>query len=107
VVLLSVQSSVQKGEKFMATKDRRREVRLTAHDENLIVEAAGLAGVSVTEFLLNQALPEAEHIVENHHTITVNQAAYAEFLAALDRPSSYPTELAEQVSKARRLKHVD
>lgn len=91
----------------MALKDRRREVRLSAHDESLIVEAAGLTGVSVTEFLLDRALPDAEQIVTNHHTIVLSEASYARFLEALDAPVSDSDALLEQAQKARRIKHVD
>ncbi len=91
----------------MALKDQRREVRLSRADEDLLVEAAGLSGVSVTEFLLDRALPDAEQVVSDHRTITLNEAAYQRFLHALDGPMSPPEGLLEQARKARPLKHAD
>ncbi|MHB8296560.1 MAG: type II toxin-antitoxin system TacA family antitoxin [Acidimicrobiales bacterium] len=91
----------------MALKDRRREVRLSAKDEDLLVEAAGVVGVSVTEFLLDRALSDAEQVVDEHRTIQLGETAYARFLEALDQPVPAPTELMEQAAKARPLKHVD
>ncbi len=41
----------------MTVKDRRREVRISASDDDLLAEAAGLAGVSVSEFLLARLSP--------------------------------------------------
>ena len=44
---------------MMATKDRRREVRLASSDDELLTEAAGILGVTVSEFLLERALSDA------------------------------------------------
>ncbi len=89
----------------MALKDQRREVRLSRSDEDLLVEAAGLSGVSVSEFLLDRALPEAEQVVRDHRTITLNEADYQRFLRTLDAPISRPERLLEQAHKARPLEH--
>jgi uncharacterized protein (DUF1778 family) len=91
----------------VALKDQRRELRLSRADEDLLVEAASLSGVSVSEFLLDRALPDAEQMVTGHRTITLNQDAYRRFLAALDAPPSPPGGLLEQARKARPLKHAD
>jgi len=90
-------------EEAMAVKDRRREVRLSAHDDDLVVEAAGLAGVSVSEFLLDRAIGDAEALVAAHRTILLAEPDYAAFLAALDEPNAPPAELVSQVQRARRL----
>ncbi|HUY63750.1 MAG TPA: DUF1778 domain-containing protein [Acidimicrobiales bacterium] len=88
-------------------KDRRRELRLSSHDDDLIAEAAGLCGVSVSEFLLNRAVADAEVIVATHHTVRLNSAAYEKFLAALDAPAQPVPALVAQIRKAKPLKHVD
>ncbi len=102
----TVQLSVRR-EGVVALKDQRRELRLSRADEDLLVEAASLSGVSVSEFLLDRALPDAEQMVTGHRTITLNQDAYRRFLAALDAPPSPPGGLLEQARKARPLKHAD
>jgi len=91
----------------MATKDRRREVRLTTADDDLLIEAAGLAGVSVSEFLLDRALSDAESIVQSHRTIRLGPAAYERFLDALDAPLRSSEDLVAQARRARRLKRID
>ena len=91
----------------MATKDRRREFRLAATDDDLLIEAAGLVGVTVSEFVLDRALHDAEAIVHAHHTVTLSDAARARFIAALDAPLTRNERLASQARAARRLKHVD
>lgn len=89
-------------EEPMAVKDRRREVRLSAHDDDLVVEAAGLAGVSVSEFLLDRAIGDAEALIATHRTILLAESDYAAFLAALDEPCGPPVELVSQVRRSRR-----
>lgn len=86
---LPVQQYVQEA---VLTKDRRREVRLTTRDDDLLIEAAGLQGVSVTEFMLNTAVADAEKVVTTHHTIELGTRAYKDFLAALDAPAVAPPE---------------
>ena len=91
----------------MYSKDKRREVRLGSKDDDLLVEASGLAGVSVSEFILDRALSDAETLVEAHHSIILDAANYTKFLAVLDSPVTVNEALAAQVAKARPLKQTD
>ena len=91
----------------MTTKDKRREVRISADDDDLLAEAAGLAGVSVSEFLLDRALSDAADLVDAHRTIRLAEEDHDRFLAALDGPVRAPEELIAQARQARRLKRVD
>jgi uncharacterized protein (DUF1778 family) len=87
----------------MVVKNKRREVRISAHDDDLLAEAAALAGMPVSEFLLGRALSDAAELVEAHRTIRLTDAAYRAFLAALDAPAEPPERLAAQARRARRL----
>ena len=91
----------------MTTKDKRREFRLAASEDDLLVEAAGLVGVSVTEFVVGRAISEAETVVEVHHNIRLSEEALADFLAVLDAPPRRLERLAKQARRARRLKRGD
>ena len=91
----------------MTTKDHRRELRLSSRDDDLIIEAAGIVGVSVSQFLLDRAVSDAEGIVEAHRTVLLHGSAYDRFLAALDAPAEPVGPLVAQLRKARSLKHVD
>jgi uncharacterized protein (DUF1778 family) len=90
----------------VTVKDKRREVRISASDDDVLTEAAALAGVSVSEFLLERALSEATEIVEAHRTITLADEQYRSFLDALDGPVRPPKALVTQTRRARRLKRV-
>lgn len=87
----------------MTTKTNRREIRLTASDDELITEAAGIAGVTVTEFLLGKAVADAEALVNAHHSIRLQADAYNQFLKVLDGPPVPVAELVEQIRKSRPL----
>lgn len=91
----------------MPTKDQRRELRLSSADDDLIAEAAGLVGVSVSEFLLDRAVADAQEIVETHRIVRLDDDAYRRFLAVLDAPASAVPDLVQQLRKARPLKHDD
>ncbi|MGP8062097.1 MAG: DUF1778 domain-containing protein [Acidimicrobiales bacterium] len=92
---------------MMTVKDNRREVRISADDDDLLAEAAGLAGVSVSEFLLDRAMSEAAKLVEAHRTIRLADEDHERFIAALDGPVRPPEELIAQARRARRLDRVD
>jgi uncharacterized protein (DUF1778 family) len=85
----------------MMVKDKRREVRISADDDDLLAEAAGLAGVSVSEFLLDRAMSEAAELVEAHRTIRLADEDHDRFIAALDGPVRPPEELIAQARRAR------
>ena len=91
----------------MTVKDKRREVRISADDDDLLAEAAGLTGVSVSEFLLDRAIADAAAIVDAHRAIPLAEDDHERFLKALDGPVHRPKELAAQARRARRLKRVD
>lgn len=86
-------------------KDRRRELRLSDSEEATLVEAAGLLGISVSEFLLDRALHDAEDVVRRHRVIELDARSHAAFVAALDEPLPSDDAFAAQVRKANRLKH--
>lgn len=90
----------------MKTKDRRREFRLSAEDEQLIAEAAALSGVSFTGFVLHEALARAQEIIESHRTITLSEDAYERFLQALDAPPERNPALVELAKRAQRFRRV-
>jgi uncharacterized protein (DUF1778 family) len=91
----------------MVTKDHRRELRLSSSDDDLITEAAGLLGLSVSEFLLGRAVADAEAIVDAHRTVRLQQGSYDRFLLALDAPPKPVAKLVDQIRKSRPLKHAD
>lgn len=90
----------------MRTKDRRRELRLSSEDEQVIIEAAALSGTSFTGFVLDDAIARAREIVEAHRTISLPHDAYERFLEALDAPPERNPALVELAKRATRFRRV-
>jgi uncharacterized protein (DUF1778 family) len=88
-------------------KNRRRELRIDAQDDDLITEAAGILGISVSEFMVNRAVVDAEVVVDSHHSIRLSPDSYQRFLQALDRPAQPPRELINQIKLSRPLTQAD
>jgi uncharacterized protein (DUF1778 family) len=88
-------------------KDTRREFRLSARDDELLVEAAGLLGLSVSEFIVTHAVADAEAIVRDHHLIELSGDSFDRFMAALDAPRAPNPAWANALRKSRSLESVD
>jgi uncharacterized protein (DUF1778 family) len=91
---------------MVTTKDRRREVRLSAEDEQLISEAAALTGTTFSGFVLDEAIARAREVIDAHRTIRLPDDAYRRFLEALDAPPESNPALAELAKRAKRFRRV-
>jgi len=69
-------------------------MRLRADQDSLIREAATAAGQSVTEFVTAAAVARAEDTLADRRLFRLDDAAWAEFTAILDRPAKRLPELA-------------
>lgn len=69
-----------------AAKESRLNIRCNSHARELLDKAATYAHVSVSEFVLTNALASAEKVVQAHESITLKPKDFQAFLAALDTP---------------------
>ena len=72
-----------------ASKPAPREtlnLRIAAHDRNLIDRAAQSSGKTRTDFILGAARRAAEETLLDQSLFLVSQSSYAKFLAMLDAP---------------------
>ena len=77
-------------------KNARLDLRLPSDARALIVEAASLSGVSLTDYVLNIVVPAARRDVIEARTIRLSKQGWDDFLDILDRPDSQAlTELRE------------
>ncbi|MFT4217162.1 MAG: DUF1778 domain-containing protein [Micropruina sp.] len=74
-------------------KDARLAVRLTADQDALIRDAAAVTGQSLTEFVTTAAVTRAEDTLADRRVFRLDDAAWAEFTAILDRPARRIPEL--------------
>jgi uncharacterized protein (DUF1778 family) len=83
------------------TARERIDVRLRAEQKAFIEKAAHIKGLTVTDFILQQALESAERVVREHETWTLARPDAELFAEALMKPPSTGGRLA---SAARRYK---
>jgi uncharacterized protein (DUF1778 family) len=69
-----------------AVKDSRLAVRLSSDQDALIRRAAEVAGTSITEFTVDAAVSHAHDVLLDRRLFMLDDAAWTEFLAVLDRP---------------------
>jgi len=68
-------------------KESRLNIRCDSHTRQLLDKAASYAHVSISEFVLSNALASAERVVQEHESITLKPKDFEAFLAALDAPA--------------------
>lgn len=76
-------------------KDARLAMRLTPDQDALIRDAAAVTGQSLTEFVTTAAVARAEDTLADRRVFRLDDAAWTEFAAILDRPAKRIPELAE------------
>lgn len=74
-------------------------MRLTADQDALIRDAAAVAGQSLTEFVTTAAIARAEETLADRRVFRLDDAAWAEFNAILDRPAKHIPELAQLLNE--------
>jgi len=68
------------------TQEKRLDVRVSAGHKELIEQAAGLLGQSVSAFTVSTLVREARDVVDRFTTIRLTDRDRDAFLAALDNP---------------------
>lgn len=74
-------------------KDSRIAVRLSSEQDELIRRAAEVEGTSITEFTVDAAVSRARDVLVDRRLFMLDDAAWTEFLAVLDRPIEYKPRL--------------
>lgn len=85
-------------------KDTRLHIRCDQQVRHLLDKAAAYAHMSVSEFVLRNAVDQAQAVLEANESITLTQSDFAAFLAALDDPA--PPNAALQRAFARHQEQV-
>lgn len=85
-------------------KDARLHIRCDQDMRRLLDKAAAYAHMSVSEFVLRNAVEQAQSVVQAHEAVTLSQDDFAAFLNALDTPAHANPAL--QRAFKRHTKHV-
>ncbi len=89
-------------EATLLLKDSRLNIRCDSRTRQLLDKAASYVHVSISEFVLSQALVSAERVVQEHESITLNPDDFNAFLTALDKKEA-PNSAFERAIK----RHAD
>jgi uncharacterized protein (DUF1778 family) len=68
-------------------KDTRLHIRCDEAVRTLLDKAAAYSHMSLSEFVLKNAVEQALSVLQAHESITLSQADFDAFLAALDTPA--------------------
>jgi len=80
-------------------KSARIEVRTTADVKALLTEAASATHKTVTEFLVDAGVRAAEDALMDRRVFRLDEAQWAAFQAALDRPAAPKPRLARLLTE--------
>jgi uncharacterized protein (DUF1778 family) len=82
-------------------RDSRLDIPCDPRTRQLLDQAAAIAQVSVTEFVLTQARASAERILQTHESITLSPTDFQAFLDLLDAPPEPNQALARAFQRHR------
>ena len=81
-------------------KDSRIAVRLSSAQSALIRHAAAIESISITDFTVAAAVAHARDVIADRRVFHLDDAAWTEFLAVLDRPVSHKPRLQKLFSES-------
>ncbi|MGB1110140.1 MAG: DUF1778 domain-containing protein [Gammaproteobacteria bacterium] len=67
-------------------KQERMHIRLDTRAKHRLERAAAYEHKSLSEFVLGQALHAADEVIQEHESISMNEAEWGLFLDALESP---------------------
>jgi uncharacterized protein (DUF1778 family) len=83
-------------------RSRRINLRATNRQEKLIRAGAETSGVSLTDFILESACLQAQHVLANKREFAASPKQWKAFLDLLDRPARVKPELVRLFSERRK-----
>jgi uncharacterized protein (DUF1778 family) len=91
------------------TQGARIDIRTDAARKGIILRAAELTRTSVTQFILDRVIPDAEQIVSERERqrIQLDAGSWAEFCARLDAAPKDLPNLRKLLSRPSRFSDVD
>lgn len=84
------------------SRSERMELRATKREKALLARAAALENMDVTSFVLRAALPEAQHVVDHHERIILDERDTDFILALLENPPPPAPELVQAFQDLQR-----
>ncbi|MDE3137992.1 MAG: DUF1778 domain-containing protein [Acidobacteriota bacterium] len=86
-------------------RTRRINLRATDRQEKLIRTGAATKGVSLTDFILESACLQAQHVLADKREFVASGKQWRAFVDALDRPARVKPDLARLFSDTKAASH--
>ena len=80
-------------------KDERINLRLQPSTKLMLERAASFEGQSVSKFILNSALAQAEQTIKEHEVLQLNAQDAQAFFDALDQPVNFNRKLLDALAE--------
>lgn len=80
-------------------KDERINLRLQPSTKLMLERAASFEGQSVSKFILNSALTQAEQTIKQHEVLQLNAQDAQAFFEALDQPVQFNKKLLDALAE--------
>jgi uncharacterized protein (DUF1778 family) len=80
-------------------KQDRINLRLEKKVKDILERAAGFEGKTVSSFIINSALEQAEKTIQDYETMTLNAEYSKTFLEALSAPVNFNSRLKEAMEE--------
>jgi len=81
------------------TRSARIDLRLDPYKKSVVIRAAELLGVNITQFIMDRVFPEAEKIVLVNQRIRLSKADWERFCKKLDEPPKNLPKLRKLLAK--------
>lgn len=91
----------------MPVKDERLQVRVDPEEKRVLEQAAEIAHLNLSAFILQSAHMRAEELLAERTTISLGAEAAAAFDAALSAPASVNERLAVALRRPRKFEWLD
>lgn len=93
--------------KYMSQKEDRLQIRVEEATKRILEDAAGAANMSLSAFVLQAAVRQAEDFVAERVLIRLSPSGASAFAEALARPAEVNARLAEALSRPRKFAWLD
>lgn len=67
-------------------KTQRLDIRTSDQNKETLQEAANIMGSTLSSFMLNSSIEKAMEVLQQAHSIQLNESEHNKFISALDNP---------------------
>jgi uncharacterized protein (DUF1778 family) len=85
-------------------KNERVDIRVSAEEKHMILEAAKFSGEKMSDFILSRIMPDVERLIATQTRIRLGEESWNAFVEMLQSPKPAPKKLKEAMKEYRKAK---